>query len=81
MTRRKIHSPYNRLKGILKEKGITYGDVAKILNISETAVSYKINGLSDFYISQVDILQKHYGFNLNVFLNEKSCELNNNEAG
>ena len=66
-----FHSPYNKLKGALREHELTYLDVAKTLGISETAVGFKINGKSDFYISEVEILIKKYGFELEIFLNNE----------
>ena len=71
MKKGKIHQPYNRFKGFLREKELTYSDVAKVLNISITAVLNKINGVSDFYIEEVKILQSEYGIELSVFFNEK----------
>lgn len=69
MAKRKVHQPYSRLKGALREKGLTYDDISKTLGISETAVGFKINGTSDFYISEVDILRQTYDFPLQIFLN------------
>lgn len=48
-----IHPPYNKLKGALRTLDLTYIDVAKTLHISETSVSHKINGQSDFYLQEV----------------------------
>ena len=62
------HEPYNKLRGVLREKNLTYKDVADTLDISETAVQFKINGISDFYLSEVEKLQQAYGFELNIFL-------------
>lgn len=65
----KTHEPYRKLKGELKSRELCYTDIAALLNISSTAVSHKINGKSDFYISQVLKIQKTYGIDLQVFLN------------
>lgn len=64
---RKIHKPYIKLKGALRERSLTYSDLAKDLGISKTSVERKINGASDFYLSEVEILQKKYGFQTEVF--------------
>lgn len=69
MSKRKVHEPYNRLKGALRERGLTYDDISKTLEISETAVGFKINGTSDFYISEVETLRQTYDFSLQIFLN------------
>lgn len=71
LKRKTVHEPYNKLKGALREKGLTYSDVAKTLDISETAVGFKINGTSDFYLSEVEVLMNVYGFLLEIFLQEK----------
>ncbi|NDO45440.1 hypothetical protein [Clostridium sp. MD294] len=69
MRKEKIHQPYNKFKGFLKEKELTYSDVGKVLNISVTAVLNKINGVSDFYVEEVKTLQSKYGMELSVFFN------------
>lgn len=66
--KKNIHKPYNKLKGSLREKGLTYSDVATTLGISETAVGLKINGKSDFYLSEVESLCARYAFGLENFL-------------
>lgn len=62
------HKPYNRLKGDLREKGLTYSTVAAFLNISETALSHKINGISDFYITEMEQITSEYGISRSSFL-------------
>ena len=53
------HAPYKEVKHALAGKGITYRDVAELLGITETTVQQKLNGTSDFYISeQVKICEK-----------------------
>ncbi|MBS6956551.1 MAG: helix-turn-helix transcriptional regulator [Enterocloster asparagiformis] len=68
MAKSKVHKPYNRLKGALRERGLTYSDIAKTLEISETAVGFKINGTSDFYVSEVELLCSKYKFTVDIFL-------------
>lgn len=72
-----IHRPYNEFKGALRARNLTYANVARLLNISETAVGYKINGKSDFYISEVEKILNSYNLKLDIFLQTKSCEFNN----
>ena len=66
--RRKFHKPYEKLKTVLRENNITYAEIAKELGVSESSVSEKINGVSDFYLSEVDILLEKYGIHMEVFL-------------
>lgn len=77
--KRRVHKPYNKLKGALRERGLTYSDVSKLLNISETAVGFKINGASDFYISEFIAMQKAYKIETDIFFTENSCEFDNNK--
>ena len=63
------HEPYNKFKGKLRELGLTYADIAKTLSISETAVSHKVNGRSDFNLTEVDKIGIEYGISRDIFLN------------
>lgn len=65
--KRKIHEPYQKFKGVLKEKEITYRDIGNILGITETSVSHKINGYSDFFISEVEKIKNKYGIPEKIF--------------
>lgn len=67
MEKKLKHEPYNKLRGILREKNLTYKDVADALGISETAVQFKVSGVSDFYLSEVEKLQQEYGVDTSVF--------------
>ena len=58
---------YNKLKGLLREKGISYNMLADTVNLSVAGLSNKKNG-SDFTITEV-IRIKNY---LNL-LNEDIC--------
>lgn len=71
IVRKKFHEPYMRLKGILREKGLTYADIAETLEISETAVGFKINGTSDFFIGEVDTLEEKHGIPTEIFFKKK----------
>ena len=54
------HPPYDKLKGFLKEKGVTYRDIASLLGITPTSVTAKINGKSDFYVSEAQAIKNKY---------------------
>ena len=43
---------YSKLKGILVEKNITQQELAQILKISVSALNFKINGKSDFSVTE-----------------------------
>ena len=66
--KRKVkHQPYDKFRGKLIEMRITYKDVGKTLNISETAVGQKINGISDFYLTEVKKIKIAYGIEPDIF--------------
>ena len=43
---------YKRLKGLMVEKSISQNDLARMLNVSVSTLNFKINGKSDFTISE-----------------------------
>ena len=68
MTKEKIHEPYKKFKGFIREKGITYNDIAHLLGITTSTVSMKVNGYSDFYLSEQKLIEKEYGAKREFFL-------------
>ena len=76
MKKKKLHEPYSKVKGFLREHDLTYSDLAETLGVTETTIGFKINGLSDFYLSEVKKLQTSYGIPL-IFFSTKSCENDN----
>jgi hypothetical protein len=71
----RLHEPYNKLKGALRERGMTYDDISKLLGISKATLCRKINGESDFYMSEADKLESK-GFSRKIFY-PLSFEYNN----
>ena len=49
-----------KLKGKMKENNIIANDLAHLLNISSTAVLQKINGQSDFFLSEATKIVNEY---------------------
>lgn len=64
---KKIHNPYNKFKGWLLEHGLTYKDIGDVIGVNTTTVSLKINGQSDFYLSEVILLIKEYDLTFDIF--------------
>ena len=64
---KKVHKPYNKLKVWLKDNGITYADVALLLGRTETCVMHKINGYSDFSLSEVTLMKAEYKIKDDIF--------------
>lgn len=62
------HKPYNKLKSILLDRDINYSELGDLLQISNGSVSAKINGLSDFYVSEMYAICETYGIDICVFL-------------
>lgn len=67
-SKKHIHKPYNRFKGFLREKGLTYCDIADLLGVTPSTVSMKINGYSDFYLSEQRIIKFKYQINEDIFI-------------
>jgi hypothetical protein len=70
MMRIKKHKPYTALKRALAGKGIKYVDVAQLLGITENAIQLKINGTSDFYLSEQQKVCEAYALDANIFFEE-----------
>lgn len=70
MAKQKIHAPYTALKRALAGAGITYKMVADLLEVTETTVQLKINGYSDFYISEQRKICEKWGISPSVFFDE-----------
>lgn len=66
----KIHKPYLRFKGWIRENGLTYSDIAEFLGITTTALSFKINGKSDFSLSEIQALKNKYNLDNNIFFTD-----------
>lgn len=54
------HPPYNKFKGFLTEKELTYADIANLIGRSKTAVVSKVNGSSDFYLGEIKMIKDTY---------------------
>ena len=55
--KKNIHKPYVKFKGWIREHGMTYATIAEFLGISRTTVALKINGQSDFLLSEIQALK------------------------
>ncbi len=67
----KKHPPYTAFKLWLAGHGITYKDVGKAIDCSETTVMQKINGYSDFYISEQIAICEAFGCEYNIFFTQE----------
>lgn len=63
-----VHKPYQKLKGFFCEKGLTYGHVGCLLGVTATTISQKMNGYSDFYLSEFQKIKDTYGATNDLFL-------------
>lgn len=55
---------FRKLKGILIINGMTQQDLANILNLSASTLNFKINGKTEFTLTEVKKIS-HY-FNMNI---------------
>ena len=62
-----VHNPYLKFKGWLRSNNLTYQDIAVLLGLSVTTVSAKINGQSDFFLSEIQLIKKHYHLENDIF--------------
>ena len=62
-----IHEPYDNFKGGLRSHQLTYKDVGEALGLSIATVSAKINGKSDFTLSEIRLLENRFGVPRDVF--------------
>lgn len=68
--KRQIHAPYNKLKVLLKDRNITYADLGKLLGRTETSIMYKINGKSDFLLSEVQVIKATFNIKDDIFFTD-----------
>ena len=65
-----IHAPYSKFKGWLRSNGLTYADLALVLGLNETTISLKMNGQSDFFLSEIKIIKKRYRLDSDIFFTD-----------
>ena len=68
--KRTIHKPYNKFKVWLKDNNVTYTVLGDLLGITATSVMYKINGQSDFLLSEIQIIKAEYQLKDEIFSTE-----------
>lgn len=66
----KVHAPYAALKRALAGAGVTYKMVAELIGVSENTVQMKINGYSDFYVSEQKKICEKWAISTDVFFAE-----------
>lgn len=44
---------YSKLRGLIKEKGLTESDLAKEINLSSSSLSCRLNGKTDWTVPEV----------------------------
>lgn len=61
------HAPYITFKLAIAGKGLTLKDVAEVIGVTDTTLSQKINGGSDFYLSEIRAICDAFGFEKTIF--------------
>lgn len=51
-----------KLKGLIVEHGMTIRKLSKMMGISETTLSRRINGRSEWYFDEISFLTDVFGF-------------------
>ena len=64
------HLPYTAVKNAIAGKGLTFKDVADVINVTESTLSLKIGGGSDFYLSEIKAICKAFDFDSSIFFTE-----------
>ena len=64
---KKYHEPYVNFKNWIKENNLNYNKIGEFLGISAVAVCRKINGQSDFTLSEINALKKKYRLKSDIF--------------
>lgn len=64
------YTPHEKLKRTLLEEGITYKEVACVIHTTEATVMCKVNGDSDFYISEMKAICAVFGIDPAVFVED-----------
>lgn len=70
-TRKEIamkHEPYQKVKGKIRELNMTYTDVADKLGLSHASLCDKINGKSDFLVSEAILVADILSTDIRIFL-------------
>lgn len=79
------HMNRQMLKGKLLEKGKTYKDLAKVLDKSVTAVSNKMNGISEFDCAEACIISQWLKFtpkeSVDIFLTQNLHDMQERRSG
>ena len=65
--KQKTHEPYLKFKGWLREHDLTYSDIADFLGLNQATVAMKINGYSDFLLSEIQALKDKYNLDSDIF--------------
>lgn len=78
-TSKQQHPPYTAVKNALAGKGLTYKDVANVLGLTEATVQQKLNGGSDFYITEQIKLCETFKLDPALFLGTAGLQ-NDNRA-
>lgn len=61
------HAPYIAFRLAIAGLGLTLKDVADVIDVTETTLSKKINGGSDFYLSEIQAICEAFGLEKSIF--------------
>lgn len=64
------HAPYIAFKHAIAGMGLTYKDIARVIGVTETTLVLKINGSSDFYLSEIQAIRRAFGIDPSLFFDD-----------
>lgn len=73
MPRQEKHKPYTEFKCFLASRDISYADLGRLLNVTAATIKMKIEGDSDFYLSEQEKICKMFGLHPNIFFGNHRC--------
>lgn len=65
------HYPYNKLKGVLAEKGLNQKYLADLLNLSPVTINQKINGTLEFTYTEAETICDALKVSTDIFRGQK----------
>lgn len=73
MSTQQKHKPYTKFKYFLTSRNISYEDLGRLLNVTATTIKKKIDGESDFYLSEQEKICTMFQLHPNIFFDNSCC--------
>jgi len=73
MSRQEKHKPYTEFKCFLASRNISYDDLGRLLGVTAATIRMKIEGESDFYLSEQEKICAIFALHPNIFFGSDCC--------